>query len=75
MGTPAFAATSLNILLQSGHEIAGVVTRPDARSGRGLKTTFSEVKQLAVDRGLVVHQPTRVRGEEFFWVERCATGS
>ena len=70
MGTPAFAATSLNLLLKCDHEIVGVVTRPDARSGRGLKTTFSEVKQLAVDRGLVIHQPTRVRGEEFFEMVR-----
>ena len=65
MGTPAFAAASLTRLLDTGYDIVGVVTRPDARSGRGLRITLSEVKQIAIERGLGVHQPSRVRGEEF----------
>jgi methionyl-tRNA formyltransferase len=56
-GTPEFAAVSLDGLLQAGHEVALVLTRPARRAGRGLKPQFSAVKQRALDRGLPLLQP------------------
>jgi methionyl-tRNA formyltransferase len=56
-GTPEFAAVSLDGLLQAGHEVALVLTRPDRPAGRGLKPRFSAVKQRALDRGLPLLQP------------------
>ena len=60
-GTPSFAATALDALIQSEHEVALVLTRPDAAAGRGLKTMPSEVKRLAVEHGLPVFQPATLR--------------
>ena len=57
MGTPAFAAASLKSLLEAGHQVCSVITRPDARSGRGLKLHSSSVKELALAQGLPVLQP------------------
>ncbi|HXI04306.1 MAG TPA: methionyl-tRNA formyltransferase, partial [Candidatus Saccharimonadales bacterium] len=65
MGTPAFAVPSLAALLSSRHEVAGVITRPDRPSGRGLKITQPPVAQLAASRGVPVHQPVRIRHESF----------
>ena len=56
-GTPEFAAVSLKGLLQAGHEVALVLSRPDRPAGRGLKAQPSTVKQLALDRGLPLLQP------------------
>lgn len=64
MGTPQAAAASLERLLSDGHEIAAVYTQPDRPSGRGNKITFSPVKQVALDRGLPVLQPTKIRTPE-----------
>jgi methionyl-tRNA formyltransferase len=64
MGTPQAAAVSLERLLADGYEIAAVYTQPDRPSGRGNKITFSPVKQLALDRGLAVLQPTKIRTPE-----------
>lgn len=63
MGTPAFAADSLIALLEAGHDIVAVVTRPDAPSGRGLVLTPSAVKSLALERSLQVLQPRGVRSD------------
>jgi methionyl-tRNA formyltransferase len=57
-GTPEFAAISLEALLRAGHEVALVLTRPDRPAGRGLKPQPSAVKQLALERGLALLQPT-----------------
>jgi methionyl-tRNA formyltransferase len=54
LGTPTAAATVLSELIRNGFEIAHVVTRADARRGRGSATTPSPVKQVAVDNGLAV---------------------
>jgi methionyl-tRNA formyltransferase len=59
-GTPEFAAVSLDGVLQAGHEVALVLTRPDRPAGRGLKPQFSAVKQRALDRGLPLLQPSRL---------------
>ncbi len=63
-GTPAFAAAALEALVDSEHEIALVLTRPDAAAGRGMKRVSSEVKQLAMAQGLPVFQPPTLRDTE-----------
>ncbi len=65
MGTPEFAVASLDELIQSGCEIAGVVTAPDKPAGRGQKVSESAVKQYAVAHGLKVLQPEKLKNEEF----------
>ncbi len=64
MGTPQFAVASLRTCLELG-EVVAVVTQPDKPRGRGQEVTFSPVKQLAVDRGLLVLQPAKIRGTDF----------
>ncbi len=60
-GTPRFAATALEALIRSEHQVVLVMTRPDAAAGRGLKTVPSEVKRLAIEHGLAVFQPASLR--------------
>ena len=64
-GTPAFAVPTLSALLDSKHEVVGVVTQPDKPRGRGQKVTDAPVKALAVERGLRVLQPERLSREAF----------
>ena len=64
-GTPAFAVPSLNNLLESPHEVAGVVTQPDRPRGRGQKTTASPVKSRALAAGRPILQPASVRDAAF----------
>jgi methionyl-tRNA formyltransferase len=64
-GTPAPAVPSLEALLASGHEVAAVLTRPDARSGRGRKVSRSPVAERADAAGLPVLQPQSPREPEF----------
>ena len=64
MGTPDFAAETLKALLQSGEEIAAVVTQPDKPVGRKAILQPSPVKVLAEEAGVPVLQPRRVRDEE-----------
>ena len=54
LGTPIAAATVLSELIRNGFEIAHVVTRADARRGRGSSTTPSPVKQIAIDNAIDV---------------------
>ena len=66
MGTPAFAAASLEALLHSGSfDIAGVVTQPDRPKGRGMTLQPSEVKLVSIQAGLPLWQPSRVADAEF----------
>lgn len=65
MGTPAFATASLKALHESGHEIVGVVTVPDKPAGRGQKMHVSDVKQYAVEHGLPVLQPEKLKNPIF----------
>ncbi|MBD5221381.1 MAG: methionyl-tRNA formyltransferase, partial [Bacteroidales bacterium] len=51
-GTPEFAVESLNALLETGHNVAAVVTMPDKIAGRGHKLIESDVKKYAVSKGL-----------------------
>lgn len=61
MGTPDFAAASLRALLREKFEIVGVFTQPDKPKGRGMEMAFSPVKVLALDAGLPVFQPEKMR--------------
>jgi len=60
-GTPEFAARSLEAILQSRHNVVGVVTQPDRPTGRGLARAPSPVKKLAAARGIQVAQPVNLR--------------
>ncbi|MET0154100.1 MAG: methionyl-tRNA formyltransferase [Candidatus Binatia bacterium] len=61
MGTPPFAAASLRALLERGHEVVAVFTQPDRPAGRGQAARMSAVKELALERGLAVEQPEKLR--------------
>jgi len=63
-GTPEFAERALAGLLAAGHEIALVLTQPDRPSGRGLRSTQSPVKRLALAGRLVVYQPESLKPAE-----------
>ena len=64
MGTPDFAAAHLKALLDAGYEIPAVYTQPDKSRDRGMKLSFSPVKALAVEAGIPVLQPEKLRTEE-----------
>lgn len=61
MGTPEFAVPSLKALIREGYEIAGVFTQPDRPKGRGNRMLPSPVKQAALESGIPVFQPVRIR--------------
>ena len=61
MGTPDFAAASLGKLLEEGFDIAGVFTQPDKPKGRGMEMSCSPVRQLALQAGIPVFQPEKMR--------------
>lgn len=63
MGTPDFAVYSLKALLTK-HEVVAVVTQPDKPKGRGKKMQFTPVKELALEHGIEVLQPIKVREPE-----------
>jgi len=64
-GTPQTAVPTLEALLASRHEVAAVVTRPDAPAGRGLHLVPSPVAERAAQAGVEVLKPARVRDEDF----------
>jgi methionyl-tRNA formyltransferase len=63
MGTPEFAVASLRALLRSSYEVAAVFTQPDRPAGRGKHLHPSPVKRLALEAGIPVHQPEKIRLE------------
>lgn len=65
MGTPDFAVESLKCLVEGGYNIVGVITMPDKPAGRGHKLQFSPVKQYAVEHGLRLLQPEKLKAPEF----------
>lgn len=65
LGTPEFAVPSLKRLVQSRHEVVGVVTVPDKPAGRGLKKQPSSIKQAAMNLHVPVLQPERLKDPEF----------
>jgi methionyl-tRNA formyltransferase len=64
-GTPAAAVPSLDALLASRHEVAAVITRPDAPAGRGRRMGPSPVAERAAAAGLAVLKPSSPRNEAF----------
>jgi methionyl-tRNA formyltransferase len=65
MGTPEFAVASLDALVKAGCNIVGVVTAPDKPAGRGMKLSESAVKKYAVEKGLKILQPEKLKNENF----------
>lgn len=65
MGTPEIAAVIFSCVLKSEHEIIAVVTQPDKPKGRGHEMTFPPVKETALEAGIPVLQPQKVRDAEF----------
>lgn len=65
MGTPDFAVAPLKALLDAGYNIVAVVTVPDKPSGRGLEMNQSAVKKFAVERGIPVLQPVKMKDPQF----------
>ena len=66
MGTPDFAKKSLEAIYDEGYSIVGVVTNPDKPKGRGMKLQPCETKQFAIEKGLKIYQPEKVRNNEEF---------
>ena len=64
MGTPDFAAVVLDSVVKAGHEVGYVITQPDKARDRGKKIQFTPVKEKALEYGLEVLQPEKVRGNE-----------
>jgi methionyl-tRNA formyltransferase len=65
LGTPQFAVPSLAALLEAGEDMVTVITQPDRPRGRGRKVSPSPVKELALQHGLPILQPTRLKDPEF----------
>lgn len=65
MGTPEFAVASLDKLVQGGCNIIAVVTAPDKPAGRGLQLQQSAVKKYALEKGLKVLQPEKLKAPDF----------
>ena len=65
MGTPEFAVASLQKMVEAGCNIAAVVTAPDKPAGRGMELQQSAVKKYALEKGLKVLQPEKLKSPEF----------
>lgn len=61
MGTPEFAVPSLEQLVKDGHQVVGVFTQPDKPKGRGYKLVAPPVKEKAMEYGIPVYQPEKMR--------------
>ena len=65
MGTPEFAVASLSNLVDEGCQIVGVITAPDKPAGRGMELQQSAVKKYALEKGLNVLQPEKLKDTQF----------
>ncbi len=65
MGTPEFAVASLEALVDAGYQVVGVVTAPDKPAGRGMKLTPVPVKKFAMEHGLRLLQPVKLKDPVF----------
>ncbi len=61
MGTPDFSVPALEALVNAGHEVVGVVTQPDKPKGRGGKVIYTPVKEKALEYGIEVFQPVKIK--------------
>lgn len=64
-GTPEFAASQLEAILKAGYEVAVVVTMPDKPAGRGRQIQYSDVKKTALEHGLPLLQPEKLKDPSF----------
>jgi methionyl-tRNA formyltransferase len=64
MGTPLAAVPTLRRCLEDGHEVVAVWTQPDRPAGRGEKLREPPVKEFALEHGLIVEQPAKIRTEQ-----------
>lgn len=64
MGTPDFAAGALKAIVEAGHEVTAVVTQPDKPKGRSKELMAPPVKEYALEKGIPVFQPARIRTPE-----------
>lgn len=76
MGTPDFSVPALKALVEVGHQVIAVVTQPDKPKGRGKEVQMTPVKIQAMEYGIPVYQPAKVREAsfvEFFrgWRRMC----
>jgi methionyl-tRNA formyltransferase len=71
-GTPAFAVPTLRKLAEAGHSVRLVVTQPDRPRGRGMELAFSPAKQCALELGLPVTQPDKIKNNEEFRAQLTA---
>ncbi|MCX7842934.1 MAG: methionyl-tRNA formyltransferase [Clostridia bacterium] len=65
MGTPEFAVPCLDMLVKEGYDVAAVITQPDKPKGRGNRLAAPPVKEYALEHGLEVLQPVKVRTKEY----------
>jgi len=66
MGTPDFAVPTLEKIISDGHEVLAVVTQPDKPQNRGMKLTYSPVKECALKYDIPVLQPIKIKKDEEF---------
>lgn len=64
MGTPDFAVGALNAIIDAGHQVTAVVTQPDKPKGRGKEMQYPPVKLCALEHGIPVFQPVRIKAAE-----------
>lgn len=64
MGTPEFSVPTLDSLVAAGHQVVAVVTQPDKAKGRGKAVQFTPVKEKALEYGIKVYQPVKIKEEE-----------
>lgn len=65
LGTPEFAVASLKALVEAEFKVVGVITAPDKPGGRGMQLQQSAVKKYAVEKGLHILQPEKLKNPEF----------
>ena len=65
MGTPDFSVPALEALVKGGHQVIAAVTQPDKPKGRGKAVLMTPVKEKALEMGIPVYQPVKVREPEF----------
>ena len=65
MGTPDFAVPSLAILIQNKYNVVGLITAPDKPAGRGQQIQTSAVKKYAIENGLTILQPEKLKSPDF----------